>query len=133
MADNPRNKTILVVDDDETICEFFQALLSKDGFNVVSAHNGNAALSLLKQSKTSPVSLIILDLMMPDPDGYKVLLELQEKLSEVPIVIATSRSLEKVTLEKMRKESNVKSFWQKPIHPRKFKQEIHRILGTAYP
>jgi DNA-binding response OmpR family regulator len=119
--------TILAVDDEETILGFFSILLQREGFNVITAPNGAAALSKLKGHK---VALVILDLMMPGTGGYEVLKEMQSEYKDIPIFICTSRALDDGTIEMLRQESNVHSFWTKPVDQDRFRSEIHTLLGT---
>src|SRR5438128_2523580 len=104
--------TVLIIDDEETILDFFSIFLRHEGFNVVSASNGRMALSKLKSHK---ISLVILDLMMPGTSGYDVLKAMQADYREVPIVICTSKKLDVPSVEKLRHEANVRGFWIKPI------------------
>ena len=127
MAKDPRSMTVLIVDDEETILEFFSILLRREGFNVVTAANGKIALSKLKGYQ---ISLVILDLMMPGPSGYEVLKEMQADYRHVPILICTSRALDPGTVDMLRQESNVHGFWTKPIDQDRFRKEIHALLET---
>jgi two-component system, OmpR family, alkaline phosphatase synthesis response regulator PhoP len=81
---------ILIVDDEPSMIELLDYNLKKEGYGVVSAGNGNEALSAFKKN---PVSLIILDIMMPGPDGYDVCREIR-KDSNVPIIMLTAKSSE---------------------------------------
>ncbi len=86
---------ILIVDDESNIIELLRLYLEKDGFSVVSAKNGTEALSCF--SKENP-DLIVLDIMIPEPDGWQVLREIR-KTSNVPIIMLTAKSetFDKVT------------------------------------
>ncbi len=66
---------ILVVDDTELNLKMVGAILWKDGYEVITARNGNEALELIK---VSPPALAILDVMMPDMDGYTLCSRLRE-------------------------------------------------------
>lgn len=76
-------KTILVVDDEKDICDYFAHCLEKEGYRVETATNGQKALKLVKES--SPV-LILLDLKMPGMDGIEVLEELRKIGSTAPVI-----------------------------------------------
>ena len=119
--------TILIVDDEETILEFFSILLRHEGFTVIAAANGKIALSKLKSHK---VSLVILDLKMPGTSGYDVLQVMQTEYRDVPIVICTSRKLSPEDMDDLRKKAAVRGFWIKPIDQDRFRREVHAILGT---
>ena len=72
---------ILIVDDELDILEFLSYALKKEGFTVITANNGNEGLILAKKHKPD---LIILDVMMPEKDGYEVCKEIREIKSFCP-------------------------------------------------
>jgi DNA-binding response OmpR family regulator len=86
---------ILVVDDDQDIRQLLRALLERAGYVVDEAEDGRAALRILF---TTPPALVILDVTMPDMDGYETLERIRD-LSEVPVLMLTARTQE---LEKVR-------------------------------
>lgn len=81
------NKKILIVDDDENICELLRLYLEKDGFTTFVAHDGGQALSAVQINKPD---LILLDIMMPVLDGWQVCREIR-KTSNVPIIMLTAK------------------------------------------
>ena len=78
---------IMVVDDDQDILKIINRTLELEGYSVSTASDGTAALALLEEH--SP-DLVILDVMMPDLDGFQVL-ELLRQRSNVPVIILTAR------------------------------------------
>ncbi|MBR4100058.1 MAG: response regulator transcription factor [Clostridia bacterium] len=78
---------ILIVDDDENICELLRLYLEKEGFDTVVANDGEEAVSLAQ--KHSP-DLILLDIMLPRLDGWQVCREIR-KFSEMPIIMITAK------------------------------------------
>lgn len=78
---------ILIVDDDSNIVELIRLYLEKEGFDTVTASNGRQALE--KFSAEAP-ALIVLDVMMPEMDGWQVCREIR-KTSEVPIIMLTAK------------------------------------------
>lgn len=76
---------ILIVDDDENICELLRLYLEKDGFDTIVANDGEQAVDFA--SKYSP-DLILLDIMLPKLDGWQVCREIR-KTSETPIIMLT--------------------------------------------
>ena len=78
---------ILIVDDDENICELLRLYLEKDGFTTVVANDGQEAVQSV--AKYSP-NLILLDIMLPKLDGWQVCREIR-KVSEVPIIMLTAK------------------------------------------
>ena len=82
------NKKILIVDDDENICELLRLYLQKDGFNTVVANNGEKAITLVQIEKPD---LVLLDIMMHVLDGWQVCREIR-KSSDVPSIMLTAKS-----------------------------------------
>mgnify|MGYP000530682716 FL=1 len=78
---------ILIVDDDENICELLRLYLEKDGFETVVANNGEQAVDYA--AKYTP-DLILLDIMLPKLDGWQVCREIR-KSSDVPIIMLTAK------------------------------------------
>ncbi len=78
---------ILIVDDDENICELLRLYLEKDGFDTIVANDGEQAVDFA--AKHSP-DLILLDIMLPKLDGWQVCREIR-KTSETPIIMLTAK------------------------------------------
>ena len=130
MTDAP-SRTILVVDDDPSVCAYFELLLQREGYAVVAAATAKAALNQLRYSDVRKIDLIILDLILPDSGGYEVLKTLQEdEYRGIPVVVVTLKQLDSETVEMLRQESNVRGFWNKPVDGQKFKAELHSILRS---
>ncbi len=81
------NKKILIVDDDENICELLRLYLEKDGFSTIVANDGGQALSAVQINNPD---LILLDIMLPVLDGWQVCREIR-KNSNVPIIMLTAK------------------------------------------
>ncbi len=86
------SKTILIVEDEKDIVELLKYNLQKEGFNVLVAHNGKDALD---KAKKIP-NLILLDVMIPEPDGLEVTRRLKKdkETSQIPIILLTAKSTE---------------------------------------
>lgn len=82
------NIKILVVDDDENICDLLRLYLEKDGYIVKIANDGEQALTAF--SEFAP-DLMLLDIMMPKIDGFKVLEEVR-KQSSIPVIMVTAKA-----------------------------------------
>ena len=78
---------ILIVDDDENICELLRLYLEKEGYETVVANDGEQAVALAQ--KHSP-DLVLLDIMLPKLDGWQVCREIR-KFSEMPIIMITAK------------------------------------------
>ncbi|MDO4608234.1 MAG: response regulator transcription factor [Clostridia bacterium] len=81
------NKKILIVDDDENICELLRLYLEKDGFTTAIANDGQQAVKCADSYKPD---LILLDIMLPLLDGWQVCREIR-KSSNVPIIMLTAK------------------------------------------
>ena len=84
------NKTILVVDDEKPIADILQFNLKKEGFEVICAYDGNAALEKVEEIKPD---LILLDIMLPQRDGMEVCREVRKKY-DMPIIMLTAKDSE---------------------------------------
>lgn len=84
--------TILVVDDEKDILELLKYNLEKEGYKVLTAHNGREALKVVRQKP----DLVILDIMMPELDGWEVCKAIRKDPStaKIPVVFLTARDSE---------------------------------------
>jgi DNA-binding response OmpR family regulator len=82
----PGSVTVLVVDDEDALCTLLQISLQRQGYRVVIAHNGREALDVVANRK---VDLVLLDVMMPEMDGFTTCIELRKR-TDVPIVLLTA-------------------------------------------
>jgi len=87
--DRLHNKKVLVVDDEPDTLELVKLVLESGGFKAELATNGADALVILKESRPD---LILLDIMMPDMDGWDVFRRIKEKYPKIPIAILTARA-----------------------------------------
>lgn len=78
--------TVLLVDDNQALRETFTDAIELAGMNVHSAANGLRALELLE---TKLVDVIVTDLLMPDMDGLELIMEMQKRQSDIPILLIT--------------------------------------------
>lgn len=87
-------KRILVVDDEVDLVETVRFSLELEGYEVLTAYNGEEALN---QARKESPELILLDLMLPKLDGYKVcrLLKFDERYKHIPILMLTAKTQEK--------------------------------------
>ncbi|MGE5681291.1 MAG: response regulator transcription factor, partial [Bacillota bacterium] len=109
------NSKILLVDDEPDIVEFLQYNLEQEGFEVMTAFDGEEALL---KAKTEP-DLIILDVMMPKMNGYEVCRRIRDNknLAHIPVIFLTARSTELDEIKGL--ETGADDFIGKPISPKK--------------
>lgn len=79
-------KTILLVDDDEDITELVQLVLSKSGYKMVVARSGGEALGICREGLPD---LVLMDIRMPDMDGFSAIRTLREEGFNNPIIVLT--------------------------------------------
>jgi DNA-binding response OmpR family regulator len=119
-------KKILIVDDEVDLVETVRFPLEMDGFNVLVSYNGEDALN--KARKESP-DLIILDLMLPKLDGYKVcrLLKFDEKYKHIPILMLTAKTQEKDKILGM--ETGADEYITKPFEMDELLEKVKTYLN----
>ncbi len=88
-----KTKEVLVVDDDKTVLILFEKLFSRHGVKVRTFDNGKDAIEYLEHNRK--IALMVLDLLMPDVDGFQVLQKMKssEKTKDIPVVIYTGKKL----------------------------------------
>lgn len=89
MPGNSTQKTVLICDDDDLLREFYARVLRTQGFNTVAATNGDEAISLLEAG--TPVSVAIVDLLMPIRTGWELIeyMKSKDSFKSIPIVAIT--------------------------------------------
>jgi len=122
MADNMTNYKILVVDDEKRMVRFIQLNLEQDGFQVITAYNGNEAL---EQVRTQLPDMVLLDIMMPDIDGFEVLKKIRE-VSDVPVIMLTAKGEEDDRVKGL--ELGADDYIVKPFSPRELVSRIKAVL-----
>ena len=84
-------QTILVVDDDPVTRRLLEAAITRCGLTVVTASGGGPALDLLLSPRGKTISLMLLDLVMPDIDGIEVLTKLRAVNQKLPVIVVTAK------------------------------------------
>ncbi|HAM37091.1 MAG TPA: two-component system response regulator [Elusimicrobia bacterium] len=124
--------SILVVDDEPEIVTLLRFILEKDGYSVVEATNGQAALQVLGLDPPNPEvalpDLMILDIMMPVMDGYTLNTRLQDFPSTrcLPVIVLTAKGQRMRDL--FESVPNVAAYVQKPFDPKMLRDLIKGIL-----
>ncbi|MFC4307201.1 response regulator [Cohnella boryungensis] len=123
---NPCGQSVLVVEDDATTSEMMAKLLNKDGYSVLTASNGKHALTSLEAERPG---LILLDLMMPEMDGFQFLSAMaeREEWHDIPIVVVTAKTIN--ADDRTRLKGYVKGVLQKgSFEPKQLLSEVRRYL-----
>jgi len=123
MADDRfRNRRILVVDDEERMVRFIRLNLEHDGFQVIEAYRGAQAI---EQLRSGLPDLILLDIMMPDIDGFEVLRMIRE-ISSVPVIMLTAKGEEEDRVTGL--ELGADDYVTKPFSPRELVSRVRAVL-----
>lgn len=117
-----RKYRILVVDDERRMVGFIRLNLEQDGFEVIEAFNGTDALNRLRDSLPD---LILLDVMMPDIDGFQVLRTIRE-ISQVPVIMLTAKGEEDDKVRGL--ELGADDYITKPFSPRELVSRVRAVL-----
>jgi two-component system KDP operon response regulator KdpE len=123
MPDNRfKNYRILVVDDEERMVRFIRLNLEQDGFRISEAYSGSQALDKLR---TTLPHLILLDIMMPDIDGFEVLRSVRS-ISTVPVIMLTAKGEEDDRVRGL--ELGADDYITKPFSPRELMSRVRAVL-----
>jgi len=117
-----KNRRILVVDDEERMVRFIRLNLEHDGFRVSEAFKGTEALDKLRS--TLP-DLVLLDVMLPDIDGFEVLRMIRE-VSTVPVIMLTAKGEEDDRVKGL--ELGADDYVTKPFSPRELVSRVRAVL-----
>ncbi len=114
-------RRILVVDDEERMVRFIRMNLEHDGFQVMEAFNGKQALDKLRDTP----DLVLLDVMMPDIDGFEVLETIRD-VSSVPVIMLTAKGEEDDRVRGL--ELGADDYITKPFSPRELVSRVKAVL-----
>ncbi len=117
-----RDRRILVVDDEERMVRFIRLNLEHDGFQVVEAFRGAQAIDKLRSALPD---LILLDVMLPDIDGFEVLRMIRE-ISSVPVIMLTAKGEEDDRVRGL--ELGADDYITKPFSPRELVSRVRAVL-----
>ncbi len=119
-------KRILIVDDEVQLVEMVKMRLEAAGYEVISAYDGQDGFDKAKKNKPD---LIILDLMLPKMDGYKIcgLLKNDARYSKIPIIMFTARVQEEDV--RLGKDLGAEEYVTKPFDPKILLAKIKELIG----
>jgi signal transduction histidine kinase/CheY-like chemotaxis protein len=129
LTQHRRDRPVLVVDDDAGLRQLLRRMLEPEGFTVVEAENGRVALERLDDVRPS---VILLDLMMPEMDGFEFVAEFRrhEAWRAIPIVVVTAKDLSQDDRERL--NGHVQKILQKGTHGRdQLLAEVRELVGAS--
>jgi two-component system KDP operon response regulator KdpE len=120
-----KNRTILVVDDEERMARFIRLNLEQDGFQVIEAHRGMQAIEAVRVDMPD---VVVLDVMMPDLDGFEVLKIIRET-SSVPVIMLTAKGEEEDRVRGL--ELGADDYVTKPFSPRELVSRVRAVIRRS--
>jgi DNA-binding response OmpR family regulator len=132
MAKKRKLKTVLIIEDEVDILNFISRVLELEGYHVLKAGDGASGMAMIKEN---PVTLILLDLRLPGPDGWSILRELKRnpEFSNIPVVVLTA--IAESTQRKKTLRMGAARYLIKPLSAHNISQTITDILqqkGSSY-
>ena len=123
-------KRILIADDEEDVVTTLKFTLEKEGYQCLTAYDGKEALD---KAKSENPDLILLDIMMPKMNGYKVarLLKFDQKYKHIPIIMLTARTQEKDRV--LGEETGADTYVTKPFEMNDLLSVVNETLRSAPP
>ncbi len=125
MPEESIRRKVLVADDEERMVRFIRLNLEHDGFQVVEAFRGAQAIQVLRDQLPD---LVLLDVMMPDIDGFEVLKMIRE-INSVPVIMLTAKSEEDDKVHGL--ELGADDYITKPFSPRELVSRVRAVLRRA--
>jgi DNA-binding response OmpR family regulator len=126
---NPKLKCILCIEDEPEMIDLIRLILGRRGFEVKGATGGVEGLNMIREEKPD---LILLDLMMPDMDGWEVYQQMKADASikDIPVIVVTAKaqSIDKVLGLHIAK---VDDYIAKPFSPQDLLNSVEKVLQKA--
>jgi DNA-binding response OmpR family regulator len=120
-------KVVVCIEDEPEMIDLVKLILGRKGFDLVGAVGGREGLDTVRRLKPD---LVLLDLMMPDMDGWEVYQQMKadEELKDIPVVVVTAKaqSIDKVLGLHIAK---VDDYVTKPFGPQELLQSVRKVLG----
>jgi len=119
-------KKVLIVDDDQSVLLLTEKILTAEGYNVLTLNSSKYALRTIKTEKPD---LVILDIIMPSKDGYKLCEEIKAIFNnKIPIIMITSQPYEKDLIKDAHKDFGADDYLLKPFETKNLLLKIKRII-----
>lgn len=122
-------KRVVCVEDEAEMIDLIRLILGRKGFEVIGAQGGKKGLEVIREEKPD---LVLLDLMMPDMDGWEVYQQLKadEETRNIPVIVVTAKaqSIDKVLGLHIAK---VEDYISKPFSPQELMDSVDQVLERA--
>ncbi len=125
--DEEKGKTILCIEDEAGMLDLFRLILERRGFRVLGALDAQTGLDLMQKEKPA---LVLLDIMMPQVDGWEVFRQMKtdENLKDIPVIIVTART-QPIDVILARHVAKVDDYITKPFGPQELWQRVDQVLS----
>jgi DNA-binding response OmpR family regulator len=124
-----QEKRVVCIEDEPEMIDLVRLILGRKGFNVIGANGGIEGLETVKREQPD---LVLLDLMMPDMDGWEVYQQMKadDSLRDIPVVVVTAKaqSIDKVLGLHIAK---VDDYITKPFGPQELLESVEKLIGTV--
>ncbi|MGH8382129.1 response regulator transcription factor [Pseudomonas sp.] len=119
---------LLLIDDDQELCELLGSWLTQEGFTVRACHNGQSARKALAEQAPAAV---VLDVMLPDGSGLELLKQLRNEHAELPVLMLSARGepLDRI----LGLELGADDYLAKPCDPRELTARLRAVLRRSHP
>ena len=120
------NRRVLIVEDQEDNRRILRDTLRRAGFEVIEAANGKAAL---ERAGETPPDIVLMDVQLPDIDGYTVAIRMREipALRDTPIIAVTSFAF--TGDEERAEQAGCSAYVAKPVSPKRLLEKINELIG----
>ena len=122
-------KTVVCIEDEPEMVDLIKLILGRKGFELIGAMGGREGLDAIRRIKPD---LVLLDLMMPDMDGWEVYQQIKadDELRRIPVIVVTAKaqSIDKVLGLHIAK---VDDYVTKPFGPQELLQSVEKVLGKV--
>jgi DNA-binding response OmpR family regulator len=129
MAEDKGKKVVVCIEDEPEMIDLVKLILGRKGFELVGAVGGREGLETVRNLKPD---LVLLDLMMPDIDGWEVYQQMKadSELKNIPVIVVTAKaqSIDKVLGLHIAK---VDDYVTKPFGPQELLQSVNKVLGLS--
>lgn len=126
---NATVKRIICIEDEQEMIDLIQLILGRRGFQVTGASGGKEGLTLVRDGRPD---LVLLDLMMPDMDGWEVYQQMKadESTRDIPVIVVTAKAqnIDKVLALHIAK---VEDYIAKPFSPQELLESVEKVLGET--
>lgn len=123
-----KDKTLLIVEDETDLLEAVKYDLELSGYDIITAGDG---MEGLRKAREKLPDLVILDLLLPKMDGYRVcrMLKVDKKTGKIPILMLTAKTTRED--ERLGKKSGADYFMTKPFDPERLLENIEALIGNG--